>query len=111
MIASELFNFTAGNGGALEFKKSKTAKHKPKTILEPVDAELGAREQHISEELSESTQNSDISVVKEIAREISGSRGAFTWEDVEYTIPYMGGERKLLNKVNGYAKPGLSKFL
>lgn len=31
----------------------------------------------------------------------------FTWKDVEYTVPYQGGERKLLNKVNGYAKPGV----
>jgi ATP-binding cassette subfamily G (WHITE) protein 2 (SNQ2) len=26
---------------------------------------------------------------------------------VEYTVPYQGGERKILNKVNGYAKPGV----
>ncbi len=31
----------------------------------------------------------------------------FTWKDVEYTVPYRGGERKLLNKVSGYAKPGV----
>jgi len=79
MIASELFNFTAGNGGALEFKKSKTAKHKPKTILEPVDAELGAREQHISEELSESTHEK--SLVLEVPLPGRMSNTLFlTWE-------------------------------
>ena len=31
----------------------------------------------------------------------------FTWSDVEYTVPYLGGEKKLLNKVSGYAKPGV----
>ncbi|KAF9632782.1 ABC transporter-like protein [Lasiodiplodia theobromae] len=30
----------------------------------------------------------------------------FTWQDVNYTIPYEGGERKLLQNVQGYVKPG-----
>jgi ATP-binding cassette subfamily G (WHITE) protein 2 (SNQ2) len=40
-------------------------------------------------------------------QEILGSKSVFTWEDVEYTVPYLGSERKLLNKVCGYARPGL----
>lgn len=43
---------------------------------------------------------------EEALKDISGSESVFTWENVEYTVPYLGGERKLLNKVNGYAKPG-----
>lgn len=42
--------------------------------------------------------------------EISGSESVFTWENVEYTVPTADGDRKLLNKINGYAKPGVSKF-
>ncbi|GME24594.1 ABC transporter-like protein [Neofusicoccum parvum] len=30
----------------------------------------------------------------------------FTWQNVNYTIPYQGGERKLLQNVQGYVKPG-----
>lgn len=30
----------------------------------------------------------------------------FTWQNVNYTIPYEGGERKLLQNVQGYVKPG-----
>jgi len=37
----------------------------------------------------------------------SGSESIFTWDNVKYTVPYIGGERKLLNKVDGYAKPGV----
>lgn len=37
MIASELFNFTAGGGGAVEFKKSKTAKQIGKCCWEKTD--------------------------------------------------------------------------
>lgn len=37
---------------------------------------------------------------------LSTSDRVFTWTDVEYTVPYGNGERKLLNKVTGYVKPG-----
>ncbi|KAF2091805.1 ABC drug exporter AtrF [Saccharata proteae CBS 121410] len=30
----------------------------------------------------------------------------FTWQDVNYTIPYENGERQLLKDVQGYVKPG-----
>ncbi|KAG9100824.1 hypothetical protein FRC06_003645 [Ceratobasidium sp. 370] len=31
---------------------------------------------------------------------------AFTWENLDYTVPVPGGQRQLLNKVFGYVKPG-----
>lgn len=31
----------------------------------------------------------------------------FTWTDVEYSVPYEGSYRKLLNNVHGYVKPGV----
>ncbi|SOV02442.1 probable ATP-binding multidrug cassette transport protein [Ustilago sp. UG-2017a] len=31
---------------------------------------------------------------------------AFTWSNLEYTVPVQGGQRKLLDKVFGYVKPG-----
>jgi len=43
---------------------------------------------------------------EEILQNISGSDSVFTWRNVEYTVPYLGGEKKLLNKISGYAKPG-----
>ena len=30
----------------------------------------------------------------------------FTWKDLDYTVPVPGGHRQLLNKVQGYTKPG-----
>ncbi|KAL2012125.1 hypothetical protein VTN00DRAFT_4843 [Thermoascus crustaceus] len=30
----------------------------------------------------------------------------FTWQNVNYTIPYKGGQRRLLQDVQGYVKPG-----
>ncbi|KXJ87357.1 brefeldin A resistance protein [Microdochium bolleyi] len=37
---------------------------------------------------------------------VEGNSAVFTFQDVNYTIPYEGGERKLLDNVQGYVKPG-----
>jgi ATP-binding cassette subfamily G (WHITE) protein 2 (SNQ2) len=108
MIASELFDFTAGGGGALEFKKSKAAKQKIKEATAPSDIEKGEKEQILSDS-SGSSESLGEAQNEEALKQISGSESIFTWEDVEYSVPYMGGQRKLLNKVSGYAKPGVSK--
>jgi ABC-type multidrug transport system ATPase subunit len=38
--------------------------------------------------------------------QIGDGRSVFTFKDVEYTVPYGSGQRKLLNRVSGFAKPG-----
>lgn len=96
-VATEFFDFTSGGGGALEFKKSKAAKQKVKEETAPGDEEKGAIPNQPSGASSSETlgRNGE----QEALQEISGSESIFTWENVEYTVPYMGGERKLLNKV------------
>ncbi|KAK1984440.1 ABC-2 type transporter [Colletotrichum cereale] len=37
---------------------------------------------------------------------IGDDQSVFTFKDINYTVPYGNGERQLLNKVCGYAKPG-----
>ena len=116
-LATELFSFTSEGGGALIFKKTKRAKKTAQQMAAPADEEKAM-------DLAAGSSGSDASSKKETglgdgsdedheAREnealgkITKSESIFTWRDVEYTVPYMGGERKLLNNVNGYAKPGL----
>jgi len=111
MVASELFDFTSSGGGALEFKRSKAAKRKVKAATAPADVENVKKEQSPSGDSSGSSQTLEGTEEEEALESISGSESVFTWENVEYSVPYMGGQRKLLNKVNGYAKPGVSKFL
>jgi hypothetical protein len=109
MIASELFDFTASGGGALEFKRSKAAKQKVKAAIAPSDVENGNKER-IPSDSSASSETIGGTQEEEALQQISGSESIFTWEDVEYSVPYMGSTRKLLNKVSGYAKPGVSKY-
>jgi hypothetical protein len=43
---------------------------------------------------------------KEARGSISQSSAALTWQNVNYTIPYKGGQKKLLQDIEGYVKPG-----
>ena len=103
-LATEIFDFTSGGGGALEFKKSKAAKQKVKDTSAPNDEEKVVTQPVPA---SGTSSNATLGNEDEALQEISGSQSVFTWENVEYSVPYMGGEKKLLNKVTGYAKPGV----
>lgn len=99
VIATETLSFANSGGGALVFKKSKRAKKAVKE--ETADGEKVVAGDS-SGDSTEAAANEE-----EALESISSSESVFTWKDVEYTVPYQDGERKLLNKVNGYAKPGV----
>ncbi|OQO06579.1 hypothetical protein B0A48_08362 [Cryoendolithus antarcticus] len=107
MLANELFSFTSSGGGALIFKKSRKAK---KIVAEAspavADEEKGAAAP-ASDSSSSSKREEAESDSGEAMAQITKSESIFTWRNVEYTVPYLGGEKKLLNNVNGYAKPGV----
>ncbi|GAM89927.1 hypothetical protein ANO11243_079670 [Dothideomycetidae sp. 11243] len=98
VLATELFNFAKSGGGALVFKRTKKAKAAVKADA-VVDEESVAPNTAVTEAADEPE--------KDTLDSLSKSRSIFTWQDVEYTVPYGNGERKLLNKVSGYAKPGV----
>lgn len=108
IFATEVFSFATSGGGAIVFKKTKKAKHalqKQQTAAATSDVEKGpgGGPPEVSRESGSTTATEE----NEALESISKSESIFTWQDVEYTVPYQGGERKLLNKVSGYAKPGL----
>ncbi|KAI1420802.1 ABC-2 type transporter-domain-containing protein [Xylaria sp. FL1777] len=105
VIATEIFSFVSGGGGALIFKRSRKTKNQVKEAEAPDDVEknAGSNSSVLSKSSGDMTATNDESDIGQL----SNSDSIFTWRDVEYTVPYLGGERKLLNKVNGYAKPGL----
>lgn len=110
VFATETFSFGNGGGGALIFTKSKRAKKQAQVAAAPADEEKavpsgGSSGSSARKENSLGDSPSDKE--EEALEQITKSESIFTWKDVEYTVPYMGGERKLLNNVNGYAKPGL----
>lgn len=101
VFATEMFSFTAQEGGAIMFKKTRRAKKQVQQA--PADEEKAGNSGSASEgERLEQQRTRE----EEALNQISSSESVFTWKDVEYTVPYQGGERKLLNKVSGFAKPG-----
>lgn len=108
VVATELFSFTSGGGGALIFKKSKKAKQQVKQAS-PADEEKAVDSGNSSDSSQTVAANGTTNekAEEDALNQIVKSDSIFTWQNVEYTVPYQGGERKLLNGVNGYAKPGV----
>lgn len=113
VIANELFQFNEGGGGALIFKKSRKAKKQVKfqeassSDEEKAAATTGSDSSSSTKKNSPMGEESDEKAQEEALANISKSESIFTWRDVKYTVPYLGGEKQLLNGVNGYAKPGV----
>ncbi|CAN8097481.1 unnamed protein product [Discula destructiva] len=113
VLAVETFNFAKSGGGALLFKKTRKTKNAIKQTSAPADEEKaipaskGESSESSSGVLSPHSSGGEERDQQETMDQISKSESIFTWQDVEYTVPYQGGERKLLNKVSGYAKPGV----
>jgi len=105
VVATELFSFASADGGALIFKKSGNAKKQAQKAAAPNDEEKNVDSS--TSDTSTPSSGSSTANEEEALEQLTSSDSIFTWRDVEYTVPYLGGERKLLNKVNGYAKPGL----
>ncbi|KAL7624981.1 ATP-binding cassette transporter snq2 [Parahypoxylon ruwenzoriense] len=108
VVATELFDFSSEGGGALVFKKTHKGKKEVQKAAAPSDVEKdGGMESSGSSATRVGDSRSTPSEQNETLDQLAKSNSIFTWRDVEYTVPYLGGERKLLNKVNGYAKPGI----
>lgn len=112
VVAVETFNFARSGGGALVFKKTKKAKRALKKASGSADEEKavssgpGASSESSSGVLATSSPNEG-GEERTTLEQISKSESIFTWQDVDYSVPYQGGQRKLLDKVSGYAKPGV----
>ncbi|SPO02034.1 probable ATP-binding multidrug cassette transport protein [Cephalotrichum gorgonifer] len=112
VYATEVVNMASAGGGALIFKKSRKAKTEAKKMSAPVDEENGGGSSASTVVPADAAPKpTDTGAVMteddEPLEQLTESQSIFTWQDLEYTVPYMGGERKLLNKVSGYAKPGV----
>lgn len=112
VFANEVVTFASAGGGALLFKKSGKAKTEAKKISGPADEEngvagSGSSSTVVIDDTTHQTRDDGGSGDDEPMEQLTQSTSIFTWRNLEYTVPYMGGERKLLNKVNGYARPGV----
>lgn len=112
VVAVETFNFAQSGGGALVFKKTKKTKKVLKQASSLEDEERTAPSGRAlpgnsSDGAIASDSPDESKEEQKTLGQISKSESIFTWQNVEYSVPYQGGQRKLLNGVSGYAKPGL----
>jgi ATP-binding cassette, subfamily G (WHITE), member 2, SNQ2 len=109
MFGMETAKPNAGGGSVTVFKRGQV----PKKVEESI--ETGGRDTK-DEESGEKTHsvekpNESGSTDTDLARsttmgQVAKNETVFTWRDVNYTIPYEGQERKLLQDVQGYVRPG-----
>lgn len=103
-LAMERMKPNAGGGAITTFKRGQI----PKAVENNI--QTGGRKGEDVERLGELPEKSapsdaspeDANAVEKLAK----NETVFTFQDVSYTIPYEGGERKLLQHVSGFVRPG-----
>ncbi|OAQ66351.1 ABC transporter [Pochonia chlamydosporia 170] len=107
-LGMEMMKPNAGGGAITVFKRGQVPKRLEKSIetggRKGVDEEAGHTGEMPASASGESDEKNghDGNTMKQVAK----NETVFTFQNVNYTIPYEGGERKLLQDVQGYVRPG-----
>ncbi|KAF2835370.1 ABC drug exporter AtrF [Patellaria atrata CBS 101060] len=104
IAAAEVLDFAGSGPGALVFKRSRKSKAAVKQASNDEERNMG-EVANIRKDREVTRSNTGINA--DDLPKLSSDDSIFTWKDVEYSVPYLGSERKLLNKVSGYVKPGV----
>lgn len=105
MIGMELQKPNADGGAVTVFKRGQAPKSVEKAMENssiPRDEEEAVKDPDEKLSEDESVSSDSNQAVEGVAR----NEAVFTYTNVNYTIPYEKGERKLLNDVQGYVRPG-----
>ncbi|KAF4951054.1 hypothetical protein FGADI_7791 [Fusarium gaditjirri] len=106
-LGMELMKPNVGGGAITVFKRGQV----PKKVEESIATGGRAKGDKQDEESgrSDPVANGDAERTKsdeQITQEVAKNETVFTFQNINYTIPYEKGERKLLNDVQGYVRPG-----
>ncbi|KIW03844.1 uncharacterized protein PV09_05143 [Verruconis gallopava] len=105
VVSVEMISFNDGGAGALVFKNTWFWKKKETAVTvndeEKAIPDGASVDSRADQEHENGGQNE-----REALSSLAKSESIFTWRNVEYTVPFRGGQKKLLNGVSGYAKPG-----
>ncbi|KAL8897172.1 MAG: hypothetical protein Q9207_007345 [Kuettlingeria erythrocarpa] len=105
MIGMELQKPNAGGGAVTIFKRGQA----PKSITQAIDQGNVVKDEEKATTAGDeklSPEDSDDSEAAQDVKGIAKNESVFTYQNVNYTIPYEKGERKLLSDVQGYVRPG-----
>lgn len=104
VLGMEMQKPNKGGMAVTVYKRGEAPKEIGQTIMEkkkPEDEESGERDT-ARPDSRENESGETMEKVEGIAENTS----IFTWQNVTYTIPFESGQRKLLQNVQGYVKPG-----
>lgn len=104
-VGMEFQKPNAGGGAVTVFKRGEAPKSVEKALErgnDAADEEKGKQNAVDAGKEHESSSSDD----KAAPEGIASNETVFTFQNVNYTIPYEGGERQLLQGVNGYVRPG-----
>ncbi|CAG8892652.1 unnamed protein product [Penicillium egyptiacum] len=104
MLGTELQRPNKGGSAVTVFKRSEA----PKAVQDVIkqSGPRGDEESAEKDGIASNKADGDTSVSRDKVQDIAKNTAIFTWQDVNYTIPYKGGQRQLLQNVEGYVKPG-----
>lgn len=109
-IGMELQKPNKGGGSVTIYKRGQVPKSVARAIEtggEPNDLEKNvSNDGQPSDDMEKSKGDSSGSDTDDHVGGVAANETIFTWQNVNYTIPFKGGERQLLNDVQGYVRPG-----
>lgn len=101
MVGMEIQKPNKGGSSVTIFKRGEVPKAVEDAMehnASPVDEETVEKPAHPGEVIEQGSSGK--------SPEIAKNTSIFTWQNVNYTIPYKNGQRELLQNVSGYVKPG-----
>ena len=101
MLGMEIQKPNKGGSSVTVFKRGEA----PKAVEEAIE-QAGTPPDVESSEKRTPPPDDEEDETDQKVQDIAKNTSIFTWQNVNYTIPYKGGQRKLLQGVNGYVKPG-----
>lgn len=105
MIGTELQKPNKGGSAVTIFKRGEAPAAVEQAVKHrelPEDVEAGKKENDNNGILESKVSDDSQGKVEGIAK----STSIFTWQNVSYNIPFKGGQKQLLQDVQGYVKPG-----
>lgn len=101
MLGTEIQKPNKGGSSVTVFKRGEA----PKAVTETIEQKRPPADEESIEKATSPPGNDNDEAANKI-QDIAKNTSIFTWQNVNYTIPYKGGQRQLLQGVNGYVKPG-----
>lgn len=111
VLGMELMKPNAGGGAITVFKRGQVPKKVEASIEtggreKKHDEESGGPTSHLTTDMAMPDGNNEKQEKSDPMQQVAKNETVFTFQDINYTIPYEKGERRLLQDIQGYVRPG-----